>query len=72
MYYSIDLFKTIYMQRYKYYRISANNSIYIYGKSINFDLYQYLHIPLYSKYSQYFYICIRIYIITLLSFLRPN
>ena len=29
MYYSIELYIKIYMQRYKYYRICTNNSIYV-------------------------------------------
>ena len=46
MYYSIELYIKIYMQRYKYYRIRANNSIYIKRKSIIFDINQYCFIVL--------------------------
>ena len=41
MYYSIELFTQIYMQRYKYYRICTNNSIHINYKSTIFDINQY-------------------------------
>ena len=46
MYYSIELFIQIYMQRYKYYRIHTNNSIYINKQSIIFDINQYYFIAL--------------------------
>ena len=46
MYYSIELCIQIYMQRYKYYRIYANISIYIKNKSIIFDINQYYFIAL--------------------------
>ena len=46
MYYSIELCIQIYMQRYKYYRICANNSIYINKESIIFDVNQYYFIAL--------------------------
>lgn len=46
MYYSIELYIQIYMQRYKYYRICTNNSIYINKKSIIFDINQYYFIAL--------------------------
>ena len=44
MYYCIELFIQIYMQRYKYYRIHTNNSIYINKESIIFDINQYCFI----------------------------
>ena len=44
MYYSIELFIRIYMQRYKYYRIYTNNSIYVNKESIIFDINQYCFI----------------------------
>ena len=44
MYYSIELYIQIYMQRYKYYRIFTNNSIHINKKSIIFDINQYCFI----------------------------
>lgn len=46
MYYCIELFIQIYMQRYKYYRIHTNNSIYINKESIIFDINQYYFIVL--------------------------
>ena len=46
MYYCIELFVKIYMQRYKYYRIYTNNSIYINDKSIIFDINQYCFVAL--------------------------
>ena len=53
MYYSIELFIQIYMQRYKYYRIRTNNSIYINKKSIIFDVNQYYFIALLMSRCEY-------------------
>ena len=53
MYYSIELYIQIYMQRYKYYRIPTNNSIYIKKKSIIFDVNQYYFIALLMSRREY-------------------
>ena len=53
MYYSIELYIQIYMQRYKYYRICTNNSIHINKESILFDINQYCFIALLIQRHQY-------------------
>ena len=54
MYYSIELFIKNYMQRYKYYRILANNSISIYFISTIFDINQYVFIVVLMKICMFF------------------
>ena len=54
MYYNIELFIQTYMQRYKYYRIYANNSIYINKYSIIFDVNQYIFIIILIKIRAFF------------------
>ena len=53
MYYSIELYIQIYMQRYQYYRICTSNSIYINKKSIIFDVNQYYFIALLMSRREY-------------------